>query len=380
MLRLSQSLHEKGHNITIFNFHGDIYNRELKSKIAPDVKVVCATNPVGSLTRFVDSLFLKIGIDFSFRNYFIGKSLQRFLEANKPEIIHSHLFKTDVICCKVANENIPVVSTMHGDYAMYYNSISQNEKPKLLDFKNKLKFVLQQLKSIVCISKEQEIFFAQEMQSLSSTPLQLTKIYNGYTATENPEVTISRHTLNIPKDAFVFGMVARGIPAKGWEELIEAFTRLNKKNSFLVLVGGSDYVNKLQEKYKNNQQIIYSGTVTNPLEWIKLFDVGLLPSYFGSESLPTVIMEYLYCHKPVIATRIGEIPAMIEYEKQTAGLLVEIVNGRTDIDQLHEKMLKVYTDKNTYNDLKNATTKCFEQFDMDRCVKAYEEIYKQHIF
>jgi len=377
ILRLSQALHEKGHDVTIYNFHGDIFHRELRNRTAPDVPVVCAPYPCASFGRLVDALLRKAGIDRSLRNYFIKKRLRRFLAKKKPDVIHSHLFKTDVLCCKVAAGNTPVVSTQHGDYTMYYNLQASGKKISILNFQKKLVFVLKELRHIVCISKEQEDFFEDVIPALGIQPAAVSKIYNGY-ATALPSATsVTRARMGIPTDAFVFGMVARGIPSKGWEELVAAFLKLGKPNTFLLLVGGSDYVDALREKYKEHPQIIFSGTVTNPIDWIRLFDVGILPSYFGSESLPTVIMEYLFCGKPVIATRIGEVPRMISHQQQTAGLLVEIVNGTTDVDQLHNCMLQLSTDNDLYNSLKTATAKCFEQFDMNSCVAKYEEIYRQ---
>lgn len=379
LLRLSEALHQRGHEVVIFNFRADIYHQELKEKIAPNVTVVCADNPTGLLTKAADAIALRLKIDSSLRDKHIRSSLHKLLDSFKPDIIHSHLFKTDVICCEVAKAyNLPVISTMHGDYNMYYHNLQKGLDIRLPNFINKLHDVLQSLRCIVCISEEQLAFFRTEMQLLATQPLHLEKIYNGYTASLSHGVTVTRESLNIPGNAFVFGMVARGIPSKGWEELIEAFQRLNKSDTYLVLVGGSDYMNQLQQTWNDHERIRFAGTVTNPLEWIKVFDVGLLPSYFGSESLPTVVMEYLYCNKPVIATKIGEIPFMIQKESSTAGLLVEIINGKTDVDQLYEAMHHLYSDRVFYKALSASTNTCFQQFEMERCVQSYENIYKQY--
>lgn len=379
LLRLAQALHQKGHEVVIFNFRGDIYHKELKERIAPDVTVVCADNPAGILTKAADAAATRLKFDLSLRNKYIRRSLHKLIDSFKPDIIHSHLFKTDIICCEVAQTfNLPVVSTMHGDYNMYYHNLQKGMDINLPNFMPKLRSLLQSLRCIVCISEEQLIFFNTEMQSLSEKPLHLKKIYNGYQASLNAGITVTRESLKIPENAFVFGMVARGIPTKGWEELIAAFQKLNRPDSYLVLVGGSEYMNQLQQIWGHHEKIRFAGTVTNPLEWIKVFDVGLLPSYFGSESLPTVVMEYLYCNKPVIATRIGEIPFMIQKDSNTAGMLVEIVKGKTDVDQLYEAMHRLYSDRAFHSELSASTNACFQQFEMERCVQAYESIYKKY--
>ncbi len=379
LLRLSQALHKKGHEVLIFNLREDICHKTLKQTIAPDVSHRSTQNRWGALPRYADALFLKMNCPVSLHDYLAARSLQKLIDTFQPDIIHSHLFKTDVLCCAVAEKNnIPVVATMHGDYAMYYGNREKGINIRLPAFRKKLRQVLTQLRHIVCISGEQEDFFAGKMQSFMNHTLNFSKIYNGYSVPETPSAKVARTGLNIPENAFVFGMVARGIPSKGWEELITAFSRVKNDQCYLLLVGGSDYVDQLKEKHKTDKQIIFAGTVTNPLEWIKCFDVGILPSYFGSESLPTVIMEYLYCGKPVIATRIGEIPQMIRKDHHTAGMLVNITDGRTNIIQLQEAMLQLYKDHEHYGKLQKAAAPCFKQFDMDRCVAAYESIYKQY--
>lgn len=380
LLRLSQALHQKKHEVTVYNFYPDIYNKELHLKIAPDIKIVSPRLPFRKLVRLADRILGKLGTDRSIRNYFIKKDLKRLIEHKNPEIIHSHLFKTDLICCEAARQkNIPVISTMHGDYAMFYHLWEQNNKLPFPGFEKKLKYLLSHLTCFVCISGEQIDFFSGKMQSLVSRRLEFVKIYNGYNApvTKDP-LEINRETLKIPEDAFVFGMVARGIPSKGWEELIEAFLKLEKENAYLLLVGGSEYMDALKQKNRDNKQIIFAGTVTNPLEWIKVFDAGLLPSYFGSESLPTVVMEYLLCQKPVIATRIGEIPAMVEEEGNRAGILVDIVNNKTDVNQLEAAMHCLYSEKQIYRQLKENASVCFQKFDMRRCAETYEQTYRKY--
>jgi hypothetical protein len=75
----------------------------------------------------------------------------------------------------------------------------------------------------------------------------------------------------------------------------------------LVLVGSSDYLDGLRAA-TTNPRVHFVGFAPNPIDWVRLFDVGLLPSYFASESLPNCVAEYLFCGAPVVATRIGEIP------------------------------------------------------------------------
>ena len=62
------------------------------------------------------------------------------------------------------------------------------------------------------------------------------KIYNGYTVPAALP-TAPKIICEIPPNAFVIGMVSRGIREKGWEILIAAFQSLNLPDSRLLLVG-----------------------------------------------------------------------------------------------------------------------------------------------
>src|SRR6185437_13149544 len=88
--------------------------------------------------------------------------------------------------------------------------------------------------------------------------------------------------------------------------------QLNTEKAHLVLVGESTYLQTLKNNFAQHQTIHFIGESKNPLEWVNIFDVGLLPSTYASESLPTVVIEYLCCNKPVIASDAGEIVNMIQ--------------------------------------------------------------------
>lgn len=205
----------------------------------------------------------------------------------------------------------------------------------------------------------------------------VSKIDNGFVLGEYPKK--DRKILGIKKDDFVFGLVARAIPEKGYEEAIKAINIVNKKskkNSHLILVGSSDYVNDLKEKYKE-EYIHFIDKFTMPNEWMgweEIFDVGILPSYFKSESLPTVIVENLFLGNPVIATDIAEIKAMLINENKAAGIIIKLENGKASIQELAEAMKKLMNDQEYYRELKKNTKDFAKRFDMDDCIEKYSKL------
>jgi glycosyltransferase involved in cell wall biosynthesis len=138
----------------------------------------------------------------------------------------------------------------------------------------------------------------------------------------------------------------------------------------------NEYYLSLKQKY-SSKHILFLGATHEPLSFIHLFDLGLLPSYFPSESCPSTIVEYLAGNIPVVATNIGEIPNMITFENQYAGTLVDEKNANNlpSIDAFTNAIEQYLIDKTLYAKHKNLCKYAFEKFDMNLIVKEYEKIY-----
>ena len=378
ILRLAQALHEKGHDVCVFVFYEDFLHYNLCEIFAPDVKIIPAKIPVNTLLRKVDSGLFRLGIDKSFRATYIKKSLKQLIKNHQPDVIHSHLLKVDRLCLEVAQEhNVPVVNTIHGDYLQFYNKIQAGTPIPLLNYTAKAPSNLNRLAQTVVISNKQINFFEEHFPTETSG--KITKIYNGYRGTITEEKEQLKQQLDIAKDDFVFGMVSRGIPEKGWQIAIDAFLKLNNENTHLILTGSSDYLTDLKAKYANEKRIHFTGHADNPINWVNVFDIGLLPSTYPSESLPTVVIEYLYCHAPVIASDAGEIVHMTGQDKNPAAIITPIQDGAVSVDDTYTAMEKYLTDNDFYNQHKANAEKCYEQFDMNKCVKAYTDVYQTAI-
>lgn len=378
ILRLAQALHKAGHKVRVFVFYKEMLNTKLCTIFAPDVKIVAAKIPASSVLSKVDGALFRTNTDFKTRDYFIRKSLRKLIRKHKATVIHSHLLKVDRLCLDVAAQyKIPVVNTIHGDYLQFFEKTKKGVPIPLLNYKQKAHLNLEQLSEIVCISDKQTSFFTQHFHS--ETKGKVTKIYNGYRAKINDDGDALKKNLNIKKGDFVFGMVSRGIPEKGWEVAIQAFLKLGRPDTHLILTGKSDYLNTLESKYGIDDRIHFTGHSDNPINWINIFDVGLLPSVYPSESLPTVIIEYLYCNIPVIASDAGEIKNMTGQGTHPSGLIIPIQKGAVDIDMTAKAMQQYIEDKELYGKHKKNAGVCYQMFDMDKCVEKYVGVYKQAI-
>jgi glycosyltransferase involved in cell wall biosynthesis len=145
------------------------------------------------------------------------------------------------------------------------------------------------------------------------------------------------------------------------------------------LVGQSDYLDSLQQKYREHTNIHFVGHSDKPLDWINIFDVGLLPSTYASESLPTAVIEYLCCNKPVIASDAGEIRNMLQKDGQEAGIIIPIKNNDIENVLLVNAMQQYMDDKALYARHSANAAVCFKQFDMDECADKYLDLYVKAI-
>lgn len=377
VLRLAKALEDKGNRVIVYAFYKNNFNQALHRSIAPNVQIIWPYMRLPRLARKIDSLFFRLKIRRNIQGKYIKGALKRLLQVTKPDVIHSNLLKVDRTCLMAAKAmNVPVVTTIHGDYLQFYDKTQKGEAIPLLDYEEKARWNLANLKKIACISDKQIAFFKKNFPA--ETEGKINKIYNGYPATKPADKGI-RKRLGIAPGAFVFGMVSRGIPEKGWETSITAFRQLNNKNTHLVLVGGGEYLDKLKQEYSTDSNIHFAGHSDAPLEWVNIFDVGLLPSVYASESLPTAVIEYLCCNKPVIASDAGEIKNMLQKDNRPAGIIIPIVNNKVDSGILADAMQQYIDDKALYAQHSANAAICFEQFDMNECAEKYLDLYVKAI-
>ncbi|MBT2558542.1 glycosyltransferase family 4 protein [Hymenobacter sp. ISL-91] len=376
-LRLAEALHSTGHTVCLYNQYAHLKNQALLQQLAPSVPVVSfgAESPLlDVMLRKAAGLGRRLGRPSWLWEKQMIRHLRQTIKRLGPDIVNSHTIKADYAAAKALQGlSIPLVVTMHGCYELF---LHKADAPEVAP---KGKFALQQASALVYLTgKNLEIFEQPGVRPLGSLLNQ--KIYNGFDGQLSADKSnYSRAALGIPANASVFGMVARGIPEKGWGHAVNSFLALETAHPelHLVLVGESDYLTELHKQHPH-PRLHFTGFSHNPIDWVDMFDVGLLPSYFHAESLPNSIAEYLSCGKPVIASRIGEVPAMLESEAGLAGVVLDQANWQlTDPGQLTEAIRDYLTQPALLAEHQRRATLAFEKFRMIHCLGAYEELFRQ---
>jgi len=321
-LRLAKALTDERHIVYSYYNYAHLINHGIVERNYPSAQLIAPDIPFDWLIRKWDRLIYKLGIDFSFRNIFVRRHQRQTIQQLQPDVVHSHMFQSDHLWSQTLEQfpKIRLIVTLHGSYETFMQLALIKGPERILNYQVKLHRHLQRVNGLAYLTaKNLDVFTKGYVKQSDYPALQMEKIYNGFPEPA-PFTPKTKADLDLSEGAFVYGMVARGIPEKGWEVAIQAFEQLNNSDAHLVLIGWSDYVAQLASQ-NTNANIHFLGQQANPLEWIRMFDVGLLPSSYG-ESLPNVIVEYLYCNKPVIATDIGESREMITCGNGLMGYII----------------------------------------------------------
>lgn len=124
----------------------------------------------------------------------------------------------------------------------------------------------------------------------------------------------------------IIGTVANFYPAKGLEYLIEAAEKITREDVVWCIVGdglGRPVIEKLIKNKGLTEKIVLIGQKERIVRYLNAFDLFVLPSV--KEGFPWAVLEAMAAKLPVIATRVGAIPEIIEDD--VSGYIVEPRNS-----------------------------------------------------
>ncbi|WP_282349061.1 glycoside hydrolase family 99-like domain-containing protein [Pseudomonas sp. PS01301] len=259
------------------------------------------------------------------------------------ESIFSNVWWADKVAYAIhLSTNIPWYIHMHGCYEFLMDNPDCDP-----DFVSLVGRMMESTNGIFYLDPKNLKIFENGM--LHRPPLHMAN--NGVHTPEIRPSSLDLHNYR-RSDELVFCMCARGIPEKGWFEAVQAILRVNElppaerggKLARLVTIGSSEYLDELLAPYEQHPALTVLGLQDDPLAIMHGCDVGILPSYFISETQPNVVIEYMASSLAVIATRHGGIPGMMKHDELNAGLLVDLHGDLTLVDRLSQKMALLMSD------------------------------------
>ena len=135
-------------------------------------------------------------------------------------------------------------------------------------------------------------------------------IYNGIEL--DTLVGIRPHPAN---GEFVFGTMARLVPVKDHETMVEAFALVHQRlpRCRLEILGDGELRSDLERTVREkglNQAVLFKGTSSDPAPFLAGLDAFVMSS--RSEGLPLSLLEAMAAGLPVVVTAVGAMPEIVE--------------------------------------------------------------------
>ena len=212
-------------------------------------------------------------------------------------------------------------------------------------------------------------------------PAKLTVVHPGFLdkfsgQQDEGEIYELRKKFNLTENDIVIGTVARLDPRKGYNYLLESAAQVSKiyPRARFIFAGVGELrteLDKLVKKLGISEKVIFVGNVKSIPGFLGLLDIFVLPSL--DEGFGIVILEAMTASLPVVASRVGGIPEIIN-DNET-GFLVEPANA----EALTEGIIKLIDDKDLRARMGNLAKTEVKKFNSKEMTKKIETVYDFYI-
>lgn len=303
--------------------------------------------------------------------YIVGKKVSLFIIAifkivvykiiYKVQLVHVHsasygsFYRKSIIIrlCKILNTKV-ILHTHGAGFKDFYNGLS-NFKKKYVEKTLKMPY------KIIVLSNSWKEFYG----TLTSKE----KIEVVYNSVDVPEYIQRENNVNVT--GLFLGRIGK---RKGVYDLIEAIKKLKLKGvNFKILIAGDGEIEEAkkivqQEDINNYIEILGWIDKKQATNYLKECDFYILPSY--NEGLPMSVLEAMSYSLPVITTKVGGIPEVVNNEN---GILIEPGN----IEQLANAIKNIVVDAELRNKLgKQAHETIQEKFNMENFIEKIDQMYR----
>lgn len=295
--------------------------------------------------------------------------VRKILKQIKPDIVYLHSSKAGAIgrIALAFNFRTKIFYNAHG---WYFNAQISDKKKKIFALIEKM--LALKTNKIINISKSE---YESALEYKIASERKMCVIENGIDFTKfknngkNREET--RKKYNIKDNEILIGVVGRLSEQKDPMTMIRAFELVQKenKNTKLIYVGSGELEESVKQYAKEKEilhKVIITGWVNNVEKYIPAFDIAVLPSKW--EGFGLVLIEYMACEKPIIASQVGGIKNIIRNEQN--GFLVETNNYA----MLACKIIETIKNKSINKKFINENKKVINKYGIENVIAKHLEI------
>lgn len=300
--------------------------------------------------------------------------IRKLLKKIKPDILYLHSSKAGAYgrIAMFFNRRTKILYNAHG---WYFNADMSIKKKKIIALIERILAI--RADKIINISKSE---YDSALKYKIAPEKKMCIIENGidFKKFEGCERyrEATRKKYNIRDNEIVIGVVGRLSEQKDPMTMIKAFNEVYKenKNVRLMYVGSGELENEVMKYAKENnlaQLVTITGWIDDTEKYIPAFDIAILPSKW--EGFGLVLVEYMACNKPIVASNVGGITDIIKTEN--SGFLIEVGN----VKEFAKHIEKYIKNKELYNKvLKYNYTYSNENFNINKLIKKHEDILKTY--
>jgi glycosyltransferase involved in cell wall biosynthesis len=229
------------------------------------------------------------------------------LSRQHADVLCCHGYKADICGALAARRvGVPVLAVAHG-------WTSASIKVRINEWLDKL--FLRRMDRVVCVSQAQ----ANRVRKTGVPPYRIVTIRNAVwmngDADPDPEYRARLQALWPHPRAEIVGAAGRLSPEKGFSVLVDAASRIaqQRPSAGFVLFGDGNLRDSLQQQVIRcglQERFVMAGFRTDLQQYWPHMDVAVLPSF--TEGLPCVVLEAFAAGVPVVATRVGGTPELLE--------------------------------------------------------------------
>jgi len=292
--------------------------------------------------------------------------IKHYIKNNRIDIVHSHGYKSNFYAL-LATMNIGIrrIATCH-------NWLGESFKMRFYEYLDKI--LLNRFDRVVAVSD----VLRDEILRSRVTKEKVIVINNGV---DIKMLQATDHRLQVKKslelkdDDRVIGTIGRLTLEKGHIYLLEAFVKVISElpNVKLLIVGDGPLRESLESRVRSlelKDKVIFTGFRNDISEILSILDVFVLPSL--NEGMPIALLEAMATQKPIIATKVGAIPKLIEHNK--TGLLIE----PKDADAIYKSIDLLLKDNEKAKLLSlNAFERVKNEFSSSVMAQRYLAVYKE---
>ena len=303
-------------------------------------------------------------------DYLLPFRLARIMKKLKPDIVHTRNWSAidGVIGAKIAG----IKSVIHGEHGREVSDLRGTKSVR----KKVRKFLNPWISKFITVSLELREWLLKDVGIPEEKVVQITNGVDIERFKPSDDKNLSKIKSGFPLDLFILGTVGRLDRVKDFQTIIKAFAyltiKISKTNKIRLLIIGSGPENQklkiLAKELRVFDKILFLGERKDIPELMQSMDIFILPSI--AEGISNTILEAMACGLPVVATKVGGTPELIDDGK--TGFL--FTPG--DYNELADRLFLYSTNSSTLGQHGvNGRLKTVEKLSLSKMAGKYEELY-----